>query len=352
MTLRHWLAIGVVAPWMAAGCLAPPRAESSSGADRDRQRSAMEHTVAAKVSFAGERGADDRSAPPPAGPGDRGASAPADDGFVPMQPWADDAAPEGERADDAITTDGRPDDDSRAAPPRGADRDERLADAPSAPSAPWWRRAKRAGSAWVPPMLARASATPLPSATPSPSATPRPTATIPPMPTVDVIAAAGRPVRLEIPAIGVDASVEHVGLTAERAMDVPKDWMNVAWYQNGPLPGAVGNAVIAGHLDSSTGAPAVFWMLNRLAPGDEVAVTFDSGARFTFVVQELVEYDHDAEGEVIDTVFGDALTPNLNLVTCQGVWDYGNGTYDKRLVVFTALAPELTVHAAGGPVRD
>jgi len=342
MTIHRWLAIGIAVPCLTAGCIAPPRAESASGADRrDRPRSASEHTVAAKVSFAAE--SDGGSAEAASRDADRADPSLAGDAFVPMEQWSDDGAGgpgDGERSDGGADRDaGRP-----ASPPRSR--------RPAEGDYPWWQRAKEAGSAMVPPALQRASATPLPTATPLPSATPWPTATIPPTPTVDAIAAAGKPVRLEIPAIGVDAVVEHVGLTAERAMDVPQDWMNVAWYENGPLPGATGNAVIAGHLDSSTGAPAVFWMLNRLAPGDQVTVTFDSGARFTFVVQELVEYDHDAEGEVIDTVFGDALAPNLNLVTCQGVWDYGNGTYDKRLVVFTALAPELTVHAAGGPIRD
>lgn len=344
MTIHRWLAIGLAVPWLAAGCVAPSRAESASGAERSgRARTASEHTVAAKVSFAAERDGGGADAPRR---GDVQADpAPSGDGFVPMEQWSDGAADgnagagAGEPTDGgAIRDGGRPDAPRLRRPAQGDSR--------------WWQRAKDAGSALVPPVLQRASATPLPTATPLPSATPWPTATVPPTPTVDAIAAAGKPVRLEIPAIGVDAVVEHVGLTAERAMDVPQDWMNVAWYENGPLPGAIGNAVIAGHLDSSTGAPAVFWMLNRLAPGDQVTVTFDSGARFTFVVQELVEYDHDAEGEVIDTVFGDALAPNLNLVTCQGVWDYGNGTYDKRLVVFTALAPELTVHAAGGPIRD
>lgn len=347
MTIHRWLAIGMAVPWLAAGCVAPPRAESATGAGRgDRSRSASEHTVAAKVSFAAEVDGAAESGGVAAAPGqDDGRTDPpvAGDGFVPMEQWSDD---EGEASGGGEPSDGGAARDAgRQAP---APRSRR----PAQDDSPWWQRAKVAGSAWVPPVLQRASATPLPTATPLPSATPWPTATVPPTPTVDAIAAAGKPVRLEIPAIGVDAVVEHVGLTAERAMDVPQDWMNVAWYENGPLPGATGNAVIAGHLDSSTGAPAVFWMLNRLAPGDQVAVTYDSGARFTFVVQELVEYDHDAEGEVIDTVFGDALAPNLNLVTCQGVWDFGNGTYDKRLVVFTALAPELTVHTAGGPIRD
>ncbi len=180
--------------------------------------------------------------------------------------------------------------------------------------------------------------TPLP-----PTATPWPTATIPPTPTVDPLASAGPPIRLEVPALGIDAYVEEVGLTADRAMDVPQGWMNAGWYKNGARPGEVGNAVIAGHFDTSSGGPAVFWDLRALAPGDEVIVTYERGDRFTFVVEGSQEFDYDAEGEAIDVVFGPSQTEDLNLITCQGVWDRTQSTYDRRLVVYTRLAPEKTV---------
>lgn len=191
------------------------------------------------------------------------------------------------------------------------------------------------------------SATPQPSPTPLPSATPVPSPTAPPEPTADPLAAAGRPVRLEIPAIGVDALVESVGLTPDRAMDIPKGWMNAGWYQNGFLPGEPGNAVIAGHLDTSTGGPAVFWDLNQLVAGDAILVSYEDGSRFTFTVEANKVYDHDAEGAIIESIFGKSLTPDLNLVTCDGAWDHGAATYSKRLVVFATIVPEQTVLGSG-----
>jgi len=158
---------------------------------------------------------------------------------------------------------------------------------------------------------------------------------------------AGGPVRLEIAAIGVDAQIEHVGLTPEpeKAMDVPKAWMNTAWYNKGYLPGEPGNAVVAGHLDSSTGGPAVFWDLDKLNVGDEVVVTYANGDRYTFMVEDWKLYDHNAQGSIIDSIFGKSQTSDLNLVTCDGAWDHGAATYSKRLVVFTTLVPEKTVWA-------
>jgi len=187
--------------------------------------------------------------------------------------------------------------------------------------------------------------TPIPTAIP-PTSTPWPTATVPPTPTPDPLAEAGAPLRLEVPALGIDSFVEHVGLTPDRAMDVPKGFDNVGWYMHGARPGEVGNAVIAGHLDTTSGGPAVFWDLDRLLPGDEVHVTYENGDRYTFVVQDAREFEYDAEGEAIDVVFGASRTPDLNLITCRGDWDRGRATYSKRLVVFTELAPERTVRVA------
>lgn len=180
---------------------------------------------------------------------------------------------------------------------------------------------------------------------PPPTATPLPSPTLPPTPTADPFVAAGAPVRFVAPSIGVDALVEQVGLTSDRAMDVPQGWHNVGWYREGYRPGESGNAVIAGHLDTTSGGPAVFWALDQLLPGDEVQVHYENGDRYTFVVQDMAEYDWNAEGEVIDRIFGPAAGPSLNLITCQGAWDYGQATYSKRLVVFTELVPELTVRA-------
>lgn len=182
-------------------------------------------------------------------------------------------------------------------------------------------------------------------ATPEPTWTPFPTATLPPTATPDPLVNAGPPAQIEIPAIGVTALVEQVGLTRDGAMDTPKGWMNAAWFSHGFRPGEAGNAVIAGHLDSRSGGPAVFWSLNRLQPGDEVIVTYQNGDRYTFAVQDVESVPYDIEGEAVAAIFGPSQTSDLNLITCNGQWDRGKATYTQRLVVYTTLVPEKTVRA-------
>jgi hypothetical protein len=52
------------------------------------------------------------------------------------------------------------------------------------------------------------------------------------------------------------------------------------------------------------------------------------------------------------SIFGSSLTPDLNLITCDGAWNRGQATYSDRLVVFTTLMPEKTVRADGADVVE
>jgi hypothetical protein len=171
-----------------------------------------------------------------------------------------------------------------------------------------------------------------PTATPvPPTATPTP---VPPTPTPIVV---GLPVKLKIPKIKVDASIEYVSLAADGAMDTPKNYNNTAWYQLGPRPGEPGNAAIAGHVDSKTGK-AVFWDLPKLQPGDEVFVTGDDGVERKFIVKSVESYKR--EDAPLDKIFGPSTGRELNLITCDVDSGFNRTTssYGGNVVVYTELA--------------
>ncbi|MCA1668613.1 MAG: class F sortase [Thermomicrobia bacterium] len=147
----------------------------------------------------------------------------------------------------------------------------------------------------------------------------------------------GLPSRLKIPAIHVDAAVEDVGKTPDGAMDVPKDFNNTAWYELGARPGEQGNAVVAGHVDSTTG-PAVFWDLHTLASGDQIIVVGDDGVERTFVVTESAVY---ARADVpLERIFGTTTERHLNLITCDAtsIFNPSKGEYADNLVVYARAA--------------
>jgi hypothetical protein len=147
----------------------------------------------------------------------------------------------------------------------------------------------------------------------------------------------GQPVRLKIPTINVDAAMEDVGQTPDGAMDVPKDFNDTAWYDLGARPGEQGNAVVAGHVDSTTGK-AVFWDLRKLVSGDQIVVVGDDGVERQFIVTGSEAYTRDAVP--LDRVFGPTTETHLNLITCDATsaFDRTRKEYAGNLVVYARAA--------------
>jgi sortase A len=148
----------------------------------------------------------------------------------------------------------------------------------------------------------------------------------------------GIPTDISIPKIHVQASVESVGMDSQGRMDVPKTAVDTAWYSPGYKPGMKGSAVIDGHLDRVTGAPAVFWNLKELSAGDLIIVNENNGMSYTFAVSRIVRYPYNSFP--LQEVFGAADVPMLNLITCNGVWDKNTKNYSDRLVVYSKLVAE------------
>ena len=155
---------------------------------------------------------------------------------------------------------------------------------------------------------------------------------------VEKVDSALNPVRLIIPAIAINASVEDVGTQANADLATPSQnpWLDVGWYNLGPRPGERGSAVIDGHLDRPGGFPAVFWYLRDLHVGDEVLVKNNSGKILRFQVTRIELYaPQDAP---IQDIFGNWGGTFLNLITCAGDWIPSQHQTNLRLVVYTSLA--------------
>jgi len=148
------------------------------------------------------------------------------------------------------------------------------------------------------------------------------------------------PIRLTISRVGIDTVVESVGKSEGGEVGVPQDAKNAAWYNPGIVPGAPGNAVIAGHLDDKKGR-AAFWRLRELKVGDTVTVVDQAGKQQVFAVIEVASYPYDQAP--LNKIFGFDLEHDLNLITCTGRWNSKTHTYSKRLVVYTRLVEDSVV---------
>ena len=143
------------------------------------------------------------------------------------------------------------------------------------------------------------------------------------------------PMRVAVPSIGVDASIEQVGKTADGAMATPKTIADVGWYKLGAKPGGEGNAVFAGHVNNSLGFPGVFKELSQVKKGDTVQVMGAQGEELTYEVENINTYT-EAEAP-LNEIFANFGSSKVVLITCEGVWDEITHTFDKRLVVVARL---------------
>lgn len=150
-------------------------------------------------------------------------------------------------------------------------------------------------------------------------------------------ATAPLPSRLIIPKLGVDTRVQAMGLTKKGNMAAPSNYTDVSWYKLGAAPGAMGSAVMAGHVDNAAGLAGVFKNLDSLVVGDDVYVTDKNGKKLHFRVTAKKVYPYNLGGAELKKVFTANDAAHLNLITCTGEWVEALQTNDKRLVVFTEL---------------
>lgn len=146
------------------------------------------------------------------------------------------------------------------------------------------------------------------------------------------------PVSVEIPAIGVNSRLLHLGLNADGTLQVPSIETSAgeaAWYKYSATPGQIGSSVIEGHVDSNQG-PAVFFRLGALRPGDTVDVTLADGITAIFRVTGVREYAKSRFPA--KAIYGATDFAALRLITCGGAFDYATGHYLSSTVVFASLA--------------
>ena len=150
-----------------------------------------------------------------------------------------------------------------------------------------------------------------------------------PTPQLSTVTAKALGWRLVIPRIDIDTRIERVGLDAHGGMASPSSLDAVGWFNQGPLPGQPGDAVIAGHFGLPR-EPAVFRNLHALRPGDAVQVVWPDGRTVDFRVTSSETVPASAHPS---DVFARAGPARLSLITCAGAWEQGQVTYSDRLIV-------------------
>ncbi|GIE34814.1 hypothetical protein Ait01nite_078590 [Actinoplanes italicus] len=152
--------------------------------------------------------------------------------------------------------------------------------------------------------------------------------------TTGTLMGTSNPIRLVIPALDVDVPLTSLGQEADGTMQVPTDAKTVGWYTGAPTPGALGPAVLAGHVDYKK-QPGTFRRLADLDPGDSVNVKREDGSMAMFTV---VTVERHAKSQFpTEAVYGPISHAGLRLITCGGDFDSATGHYEDNIVVYADL---------------
>ncbi len=157
-------------------------------------------------------------------------------------------------------------------------------------------------------------------------------------PTTGPVLATSAPTLLEIPSIRVRSQLLQLGIAADGTLEVPPrgpTYDQAGWYRYSPTPGALGPAVIAGHVDSAANGPSVFFRLGDLKPGDTVLVTRADGSVAVFAVDSVLRIPKARFPS--ELVYGDTDHAALRLITCGGNFDPASGHYLDNTVVLASL---------------
>jgi hypothetical protein len=142
------------------------------------------------------------------------------------------------------------------------------------------------------------------------------------------------PVEVSIPKIDARSRLVDLDIDDKGEMEVPDDPAEAGWFVRGASPGALGPAVIAGHV-TWDGSPSVFYRLDTLKPGDRVSVTRKDGRTAVFSVTRVAQFAKSRfpTGDV----YGAIDHAGLRLVTCGGTYDRARNRYLDNVIVFARL---------------
>lgn len=140
------------------------------------------------------------------------------------------------------------------------------------------------------------------------------------------------PVTVRVPALGIDAAIEAVGVQEDGAMVVPAEVDRVGWYRYGPEAGAAeGNVVLAGHVDTIAQGPGALFPLRGVEIGAEIVVADAGGTEHRY---EVVSLETITKTDLpVEQIFARSGEHRLVVITCGGEYLPGSRRYADNVVV-------------------
>lgn len=148
-------------------------------------------------------------------------------------------------------------------------------------------------------------------------------------PAAPAVTMGGVPTRLSIAGWHVDAAVEAVGVTADRALDVPADPAKLGWWIGSATPGSSrGTVLIVGHVDTAQSGPGALFRLETLRMGAQIRI--EAGNQ-TIIYRAVARRSYPKQ-RLPRQLFRRDTAAGLALVTCGGT--FRHGAYSDNVVVY------------------
>ena len=171
---------------------------------------------------------------------------------------------------------------------------------------------------------------------------------LPPVPRVvaptvgPTLGSVGKPVRLVVPSLDIDAEVVPIELARDRVLRPPTDGSKVGWWKRSAQPGAkTGQSLLTGHsLRQGDGAMDNLGDARRGATvqiyGEGKDGSAKSGKVASYLVQKVFVYSREQVAENAEELFDQDYHPRrLVLVTCT---DWDGKVYQSNIILFAQPA--------------
>jgi hypothetical protein len=141
--------------------------------------------------------------------------------------------------------------------------------------------------------------------------------------------------KVRVPALGINAPVQPVGIDRDGNMAVPSTAFTAGWYRLGPAPGQSGDAVLTCHNTWSGASRALCYNLHTVSVGADVETQNVGGGVHHWTIESIQRVPFSARPAGLFATTG---PPRLSIITCDGDWDPVHQTYAFRLIVNARLA--------------
>lgn len=137
---------------------------------------------------------------------------------------------------------------------------------------------------------------------------------------------------IKIERLKINARVMNMGIDREGRFKSPSNLHDTGWYNQSSFPGTSGAVLVNGHYGNSK--KAVFKRLKEIVRGDIIVIERADGKIYKYEVIKTETKSKDSVDMGSLMIPYEESTNGLNIITCDGVFNKKEKTFDNRLLIY------------------